>query len=395
MLAARLLDVLIILIVLVYIVVGYREGFLRTVGGLVGIAIGGVAVFFGVPLLVPLISEPFWRVVATVVVTVLLLVAGHSAGYAVGKAIRRRFKARPLAVIDRIVGAATGLVVSALICSLVLGALGSLGAPVISQAAAQSWVATGINQITPAPLQAQLARVRSIVLENGLPRITGALGGVTTSPGAPKVDTATTALRTAAASVVRINGTAYACGQNQSGSGFVVASDRIVTNAHVVAGVQQPVVEAPNGQALQSRVVYFDAQSDLAVLATSGLNVPALSLGSPMAVGDDGVIDGYPYGGPFTSGGAQVLARSTELVDDIYGTGRNPREVYSLAATVRPGNSGGPLLSAQGRVTGVVFAENANDDELGYAMTDASLAPVVSRAGSLTTAVASGHCTRG
>ncbi|MBI5160476.1 MAG: MarP family serine protease [Micrococcales bacterium] len=395
MLAARLLDVLIVLILLVYVVVGYREGFLRTVGGLIGIAVGGVAVFFGIPLLVPLISEPFWRVVATIVVTVLLLALGHSVGYAVGRSVRRRFRARPLAIVDRIVGAITGLVVSALICSLVLGGLGALGAPLVSAAAGQSWVAGGITQLTPAPVQAGLARLRALALENGLPRITEALGGVATSPGAPRVDTASAALRAAAASVVRINGTAYACGQNQSGSGFAVAPDRIVTNAHVVAGVDQPVVEAPNGQAVQARVVYFDPDADLAVLATTGLDVSALGLSRPMAVGDDGVVDGYPYGGPFTSGGARVLARSTELVDDIYGTGRNPREVYALAATVRPGNSGGPLLTPAGQVAGVVFAQNANDDELGYAMSTESLAPVVAQAASRSAAVDPGRCTRG
>lgn len=394
MLAARLLDVLVVLVVFIYAVVGYREGFLRTAGGLAGIVLGGIAAFFGVPLLMPLVAEPFWRVAATIVATVLLLVLGHSAGYAVGRAVRRRFRAKPLAVLDRIVGAATGLVVSALISSLVLGGLGALGAPVISSAASQSWVAAGISRLTPAPVQAGIARIRALVMENGLPRISEALGGVTTSPGAPAVDTATPALRAAAASVVRINGTAYACGQNQSGSGFVVSRDRIVTNAHVVAGVDQPVVEAPNGQALPAKVVYFDPDTDLAVLATAGLVASALPLSAPMAIGDSGVIDGYPYGGPFTSGGAQVLARSTELVDNIYGTGRAPREVYTLAATVRPGNSGGPLLTGQGRVAGVVFAENANNDQLGYAMSDQALQPVVARAPSLNTAVAPGRCTR-
>lgn len=396
MLAARLLDVLLVLVMLVYAVVGFRDGFARTLGALVGMVIAGIAVFFGVPLLVPLIPAPFWRVLVTIVATVLVLVAGHSAGYAVGRAIGRRLRRRrPLAALDRIAGAATGVAVSALISSLVLSGLGALGAPVLSQAAAQSWVASGITRVTPQPVRGGLAQLRALVLENGLPRISEALGGVSTSPGAPRVDTATTALQIAAQSVVRINGTAYACGQNQSGSGFVVARDRIVTNAHVVAGVDAPVVESPDGQALESRVVYFDPDGDLAVLATNGLRAAPLALGPPMAVGQDGVIDGYPYGGPFTTGGARVLALSTESVADIYGTGRNPREVYTLAAQVRPGNSGGPLLNARGAVAGVVFAQNADDDQLGYAMSGASLGPVARDAASLARPVPSGQCTRG
>src|SRR5690606_26696731 len=139
--------------------------------------------------------------------------------------------------------------------------------------------------------------------------------------GVPDVDTGTDALAAAAQSVVRISGTAYACGQNQSGTGFVIAPDRVVTNAHVVAGVPNPVVEAPNGQALDGSVVYFDPADDLAVIAVAGLAAQPLDLAAPLEPGDDAVIDGYPYGGPFTSGPAEVLAVSTERLEDIYGSG--------------------------------------------------------------------------
>ncbi|HEY4331077.1 MAG TPA: trypsin-like peptidase domain-containing protein, partial [Ilumatobacteraceae bacterium] len=190
-------------------------------------------------------------------------------------------------------------------------------------------------------------------------------------------------------------GTAYACGQNQSGSGFVIAKDRIVTNAHVVAGVQQPIVQAPNGQALDGRIVYFDPQNDLAVIAVSGLRAPTLALGGPLAVGDDAVVDGYPFGGPFTTGGAQILARSTENVDNIYGTARTSRELYTLAADVEPGNSGGPLLETNGTIAGIVFAKSSTDANLGYAMTDTLLSPVVQQAPGLSSSISSGTCVKG
>jgi S1-C subfamily serine protease len=233
------------------------------------------------------------------------------------------------------------------------------------------------------------------VLAQGLPVISGGFGGLTTSPGAPRVTTDTSALVAASRSVVRINGTAYACGQNQSGSGFVIANNRIVTNAHVVAGVKQPVIEAPNGQTLDGRIVYFDPDNDLAVISVAGLTAAAVPLGDPLAVGDNAVVDGYPYGGPFTSGGAQVLAHATESVENIYSTGRTLRDIYTLAADIEPGNSGGPLLAQNGTVAGIVFAKSSTDASLGYAMSDALLSPVVQRAPSLTAPVSSGNCVKG
>ena len=137
-----------------------------------------------------------------------------------------------------------------------------MGVPLFSQAISGSYVVRAIDTLTPAPVDALLARVRAAVLEEGLPAIGDALGGVVTSPGIPDVPTDTDPLSIAAQSVVRIGGTAYACGQNQTGTGFVVAPDRIVTNAHVVAGVDAPIVEAPSGQTLEGRVVYLDPIDD-------------------------------------------------------------------------------------------------------------------------------------
>src|SRR5690606_33647537 len=125
----------------------------------------------------------------------------------------------------------------------------------------------------------------------------------------PELDTTTDPLAAAARSVARISGTAFACGQNQSGSGFVVAPERVVTNAHVVAGVDSPVVELPDGQALDARVVWFDPDADVAILAVPGLEAHPLPL-ADMGIGDEGVVDGYPHGGPFSSTPAEVLAIS-------------------------------------------------------------------------------------
>jgi len=395
MIAARLLDVLLILLLLVYLGEGWRNGLVRSVATILGIVGGGILAFFAIPLIAQIIPAPFWRTIVTVGIAVALLVGGHAAGNAIGRVIRGRIRETPLSGPDRFFGAVANVIASALVTVLIAGSVGALGIPFLSTAISGSWVVRGIETLTPAPVDAGIAQLRSLVLEEGLPSIGEALGGIATSPGVPDVDTGTDALGIAAQSVVRISGNAYACGQNQSGSGFVVATDRIVTNAHVVAGVPEPVVEAPNGQALDGRVVYFDPDTDLAIVAVQGLEVAPLALSAALAVGDDGVVDGYPFGGPFTTGPARVLAVSTEQIADIYGTRNSPREVYSLAAQVNPGNSGGPLLTTGGAVAGVVFARSASDSNLGYAMTNTELSPVVAAAPGLSTALQPGSCVRG
>ncbi|MFC5501302.1 MarP family serine protease [Lysinimonas soli] len=395
MLPARLLDVLLVLVLLVYLGEGWRSGFIRSLSAILGLVVGAVAAFFAIPVVGTIVPDPFWRTFLVVSVAVALIILGSMAGAGIGRLIRGRIDRTALRPLDRVGGAFANLVVGALITALIAGSVASLGVPVLTRAVSGSWVLQTIDTITPEPVTAALARLRSTVLAQGLPVISGGFSGITKSPGIPQVKTDTAALASASQSVVRINGTAYACGQNQSGSGFVIAPNRIVTNAHVVAGVQQPVVQASNGQTLDGRIVYFDPNNDLAVIAVSGLGEPALTLSDPLAAGDKGVVDGYPYGGPFTSGAAQVLARSNENVENIYSSGRSVRELYTLAAQIEPGNSGGPLLAENGRIAGIVFAKSSTDATLGYAMTDTLLSPLVRQAPGLSAAISSGPCVKG
>jgi hypothetical protein len=391
---SNLLDLLLVLTLLVFIGEGIREGLARSLGGVLGVIVGGVVAFLAVPVLARIIPDSFWRVFIIVGFTVLLIFGGSALGRGIGRAISERREEGPT-LGSRLIAALVNGVVAALILSMVAGGVSALGVPLFAQAISGSVVLRSIDAVTPAPVDALLSRVRAAVLEEGLPAIGEALGGIVDSPGIPNVPTDTDPLSLAAQSVVRIGGTAYACGQNQTGTGFVVAPNRIVTNAHVVAGVDQPIVEAPNGQTLEGRVVYLDPIDDLAVVAVDGLLTAPLALSPALVVGSDAVVEGYPYGGPFTTGAAEVLAVSVERIPDIYGTSRTEREVYTLAALVQPGNSGGPLLAPDGRVAGVVFARNADDPELGYAMTNTELSPVATAAPGLSTSVSSGSCVLG
>jgi S1-C subfamily serine protease len=393
MIASRLLDLLLVLTLLVFIGEGVRNGIARSFGAIVGVIVGGILAFLAIPLLAAAVSDSFWRVAVVVAVSVALLACGHAVGGFIGRSISERRE--EIGFGSRLAGGAANGVIAALSLALVAGGVSALGVPLFSQAISGSYVVRAIDAVTPPPVDALLARVRSAVLEEGLPAIGEALGGIVDSPGIPDVPTDTDPLTAAAQSVVRIGGTAFACGQNQTGTGFVVAADRIVTNAHVVAGVDQPIVEAPNGQTLEGRIVYLDPVDDLAIVAVDGLEAAPLELSADLTVGTEAVVEGYPFGGPFTRGAAEVLARSTEGIPDIYGGPRTSRDVYTLAAVVQPGNSGGPLLATDGRVAGVVFARSADDPELGYAMTNAELEPVASAASDLSAPVESGSCMRG
>lgn len=390
---STVLDLLLILMLVVALVNGYRSGLLQSLTGIVGAVVGGIAAFFVVPLVGGWIPAPEWRTPGTIAVAILLVLIGHSLGASAGGMVGRRKKRSPLGAINRVLGAAFAAVASALVASMVAFSIGALGIPFLSPAIASSTVVSGIDSLTPDPVKALMAQLRSVAVTQGLPRIVDAFTGPT--PDAAEADTSSPALAVAAQSVVRITGTAYACGQSQSGSGFVVSAGRVITNAHVVAGVGQPVIETPAGVALAGEIVYFDPVDDLAVISVPGLDTASLTVGENLAAGSGAVADGYPFGGPYVSDPAQVIALGTISVADIYGQDPTPREVYTLASDVQQGESGGPLLSESGLVVGVIFAKASNTENVGYALALDEIQPVISQAPDLSAPVSSGTCVRG
>jgi len=389
-------DILLVLLLIAYSSFGYRNGAAYSIGAVIGLVVGSFIAFLLVPVVGGLITNSTIRVIVVVAIAISLMAGGHAAGTGIANAIDRSVKRRSLKAANRVLGALVNLIAASIVISLLASGLASFGIPPVSRTIASSTVLRVIGAITPDPVEALLAQLRSAVVSDGIPAITEALGGITEAPLLPEnVDTGNAALTAAAQSVVRITGTATACTQNQSGSGFVVSDDRVITNAHVVSGITEPVVETPGGQALSASVVYFDPVDDLAVLAVPGLDAAALALGDTAPKGATGVVDGYPWGGPFVTSAAEVLAVNTANVNDIYGTSANPREVYSLATTINEGDSGGPFLSEDGTVVGVVFAKSADTANLGYAMTMAELQPVADKAAGLTRPVSPGECSRG
>ncbi|MBM3714914.1 MAG: MarP family serine protease [Actinobacteria bacterium] len=387
-----IIDIALIALLAIAFIVGIARGFLATVGFFAGLAVGGIAAYWVTPLVAQYVTDPQWRGAAILGAGVLLLIIGAGIGSAIGRAARRGVDRIKLRVPERLLGGAMNLAAGALALSFIAGAITTAGMPVISAALASSTVVRTIDRITPEPVRVALAEIRGTILGDGIPRL-GELIEIGEIPTAPEIALDDPALTQAAQSVARISGTAYACGITASGTGFVVADDRVVTNAHVVAGVDVPLVELPGQVAREGRVVYFDPNDDLAVIAVDGLDATPLTVVPTLGVGAAAVVQGYPYGGPFTSGSAQVLSVGTVPVPDIYGTATAPRDIYALGGIVRPGNSGGPLMTPSGEVAGVVFARSENDENVGYAMTTTELDPVLAQAGALSAAVPSGSCT--
>jgi S1-C subfamily serine protease len=186
------------------------------------------------------------------------------------------------------------------------------------------------------------------------------------------------------------------CGGIQEGSGFVVSAHYVVTNAHVVAGVNHPLVQVQNGGNGQPGVpVLFDPDVDIAVLRVTDQPGPVLRL-APREVkrGAVGAVVGYPGGGTLTGVAAANRRVLTAVGKDIYGKGTVDRDIYELQSTIRPGNSGGPFVLVNGTVAGVVFAASTTDPGIGYAITSTEARPDINRGVGQTRNVSTGPCAR-
>ena len=214
-------DVVLIGILLVALLVGVQRGLLASLGALIGLVLGGFAAFW----LVPIVNDVWpWqnsRVIAVIALAVALMLGGAAAGGAIGALLRRGVdRSTPLRVVDRVLGGALAVLAGALSLSLIASSVAATGTPGISTALASSQVLRAIDTVTPRPVAETLARVRSAVLDDGLPQL-GVLLDLDVQPTAPPVALDDPELAVAAASVARVSGVAYACGTSATGSGFV------------------------------------------------------------------------------------------------------------------------------------------------------------------------------
>lgn len=389
-------DILILILLILALSTGIRAGLFATVGALGGLVAGALATPWVLPLVAGVIPDSGWRTVGVIGTALLLPATGAWIGAEIGMMFRRGADRLRLRLVERLLGGLLSLIAATLAISLAASSIISAGVPRVSSAVASSVTLRTLERFTPEPLAEAVARLHSSVIGDAvMPAIDGLLdeGLFTPVPDADQVDLDDPALATAAESVARISGFAAACGTLPSGSGFVVAEDRIVTNAHVVAGVNTPLVELPGEPARDGQVIYFDPVDDLAVIAVD-VDASPLPL-EDLEPGSAGVVMGYPYGGPFRAVPAGVAASGPAGIDDIYGESSSQRSIYALEATVVPGNSGGPLLTESGAVAGVIFARDEVRPGVGYAMTLAELLPVIALLDEAPSSVPTGRCMSG
>ncbi|WP_353826837.1 MarP family serine protease [Agromyces sp. SYSU T0242] len=385
-----LLDLVLVLVLIGALVNGWRSGLLRTLGGLLGLLAGAVVAYFAMPWLISLIAAPEWRAPIAIAVAIVLVIAGGSLGGAIGRTLGQGAEKVKLGLLDRILGAIVNTMVTAFVVALVASGVGTMGVPVVSPAVTGSWVVRAIDGVTPDPARTLMAELRSAALGGAIPWLTGVLDGPTVAPDLPSGGVDDPEVQAAAASVVRVTGLAFECGGNLTGSGFVIAPDRVVTNAHVVAGVTDPIVEAPGRGPVSGRVVAFDPDVDLAVIATDGLGVAPLAVAEAPGADDEVAVAGYPFGGPLELRPARVMADGPITISIDGET--SAREVVTLAADVDHGNSGGPVITDDGLVGGVVFAKSQTVENVGFAVPVGTLQPLADEAPSLSERVDSGRC---
>lgn len=388
------LDILLVVVLVGYAVSGLRQGLVVGALSLAGF-IGGAAL--GMAFVPDLVTD--WRPglgrTAAVLAGVLLLAwVLQLLGVFVGRRMRNGVTWRPARVLDSALGAVSAVVAVGLVIWLVAGALRASPVPALSRGIASSKVVTAIDTVVPPQTGRLFAGFREVVEGQAFPRVFAGMAPELILPVDPPDAAVADPVATAAAdSIVKITGVADECSRGQEGTGWVVAPQRVVTNAHVVAGVDSPKVQVGGqGPRLSGRVVLFDPDRDLAVIAVPGLDAPALPVGEDLGRGDSAVIAGFPLDGPYRSEAARVRQVLDARGEDIYGDPGVVRTVYSLFTRVEPGNSGGPLLDARGHVVGVVFARSLDDARTGYALTLEESAPVLEQAADASSGVDTGPC---
>lgn len=367
-----LVDLLLIALALVFALSGFRQGLLVSATSFLGFLGGAV---LGAQLAGPVADRisgsSVTRVFAALVVVLAGALLGQIVASATGRTLRRKVTWEPAKMVDSVAGAVVSAVAVLLVAWMVASPLATSPFPQVASQVRQSALVQAVDHVVPDSVRSVYNNLRDAIDRRGLPDVLDPLTP-TQARDVPPPDQAlqnSPVVTSVKGSVVKITGIAPSCSRQIDGSGFVYAPERVMTNAHVLAGVENPVVEA-EGKQYRARPVVVDEKVDIAVLAVPGLpQLPLSFASSPAKSGDDAIIMGYPGGGALYVGPARVRNRGEISGPDFRNDQTVVRDVYALFGTVRSGNSGGPLFATDGSVLGVVFASAIDDPNTGYALT--------------------------
>ncbi|QYJ03702.1 MarP family serine protease [Nocardioides panacisoli] len=390
------LDVLLLLLVLAYALSGYWQGFITGAFATVGLLAGGLFGIWLAPIALSGVEPSIWVSLGALFIVILSASLGQAVLQYAGSKVREKVTWQPARFLDALGGAA----LSAFAVLLVAWALGVAvsGTRIVgvTEQVRNSQVLSKVNEVLPSSAPSALGAFNNVVGLGFFPRYLEPFAPeriVEVGPGPRRVleDPDVVAARR---SVLKVRGT-NVCGRGVEGTGFIYEDNRVMTNAHVVAGVREPVVEIGQ-ERVPAQVVAFDSDLDIAVLRLDTQDLPSLQFdiqGGPAAEARDPVaVLGYPEDGPYDAQPGRIRSEQRLRSPDIYGRGTVLRDVYSIRSLVRPGNSGGPIVTEDGDVAGVVFAASVTDNETGYAVTAGQVSEIADASRDDTSPASTGDC---
>ncbi len=388
-------DLLIILLLLATLVRGVELGLIQqafsTAGFIGGILIGGLLQHhFVQPMQASSESRALLSLLVTLGVAFLFLFIGELAGGRLKMRIRATDK-RWLERADKIGGGIIAGFTLLVVIWLVAGLVANVPDKTVRRQVRESYIINRLEAVLPDG-PAALHRIGAFINPNGFPRVfIGQEPALNTTAALPDVGELQAAAEKARKSTVKLAG--RGCGGIVNGSGFIASGGLVVTNAHVVAGVERPTIIDGEGSH-EATPIWFDPQLDIAVLRPDQpLGGPALTFATAEApAGTPGAVLGFPGGGELSLSVATVLDSFTATGRNIYNEGVTRRDVYSIKATVLPGNSGGPLVDREGDVIGVIFAQSTTYQQVGYALTAEEAQAALASAATNNQAVSTGAC---
>jgi S1-C subfamily serine protease len=371
----NLLDWVLVLVVVLYAVSGYWQGFITGVFATLGLLVGGLVGVWLAPTALGNATPSILVSLAAVFIVILCASLGQALFQVGGARVRDHIRWQPVRALDAVGGAVLSGAAALLVAWALGVALSGSGLAGITPLVRDSKVLAEVNSLLPASAGSRLSAFNDVVGTTFFPRYLEPFAPeqIVDVPAGPRRLLTDPDVTRAAASVVRIRST-NSCSQGIEGSGFVYAPDRVLTNAHVVAGVTNPLVDIDRST-VPGRVVYYNPQIDVAVLAVPTGGVRPLRLSSSATAGHGVALLGFPQNGPYNEQIGRVRADQRLRSPDIYGNGTVIRDVLSLRGLVRPGNSGGPVVDSAGRVVGLVFAASVTSSDTGYALSAKQVEP--------------------
>ncbi|MDP9847388.1 MarP family serine protease [Streptosporangium lutulentum] len=391
-----LLDLILIALMVAFAVSGYRQGFIIGVLSFVGFVGGALlGMFIAPPIAEAVVDGDTERALLAIVVVFLAATIGQFASSTIGAVVRSHVTWEPAKVVDAVGGTFTSAFSVLIVAWLIGSLLVSSQFTMLSEQVHRSLLISTVDQVMPEGAKDLQAPIKAFIDTSGFPKVFDGIGGGQFVEVAPPDRSVLKGrqLSRARKGIVKVQGVASSCSKHIEGTGFVYSQDRIMTNAHVVAGVDKELqVTDYLNHTHRAKVVLYNPDRDIAILYVPGLNMPLLRFDGNAKQGDDAIIAGFPHGLGFTTNEARIRVQQRANGPDIYERKSVTRDVYSIRGLVRQGNSGGPLLTTDGRVYGVVFAAVLDQPETGFVLTAAEVAPDAEDGSKLVNAVSTQEC---